>query len=201
VFLKGVLVEVLKDGKGTERLQKISDFTIDQINTVCRTIPVGKIVEKGTSSGVKSNGLIKPPVNPILINPPFSTCTLEANEITSTGTVAAEGAAVDVAKYTIRGNLDASQITDKGNHVIAFQIVHILRPIQSAEKIFSLTISDNNYLVGRVIVDPQFNGETQILPFTLQNVFTDCIKIPFVSGQMAIGINDPSAFGAQLWPR
>jgi hypothetical protein len=199
-FLKGIIVLHLSDGS----IRKLSDFNIDRIDTVCRSIPVGKEVIKGKSLttrdsvGGSTRASLKP-VNIAKINPPFETCLTSKGEVPSEGwiTDSDQRLNVDVAKYSIQGFINPNSIKKSGNQVIAFVIVHSMNPIgqSMATQPVLLRDSDSNYLLGRLVIDPSLDGNGQVLPFNLQEISTDCIKNPFVSDPTSIGVNDASVFG------
>jgi hypothetical protein len=105
----------------------------------------------------------------------------------------------DVAKYVIRGEINPSRLIElSGNQKFAITMYVDLAP-QNAPSIKPLRIMDSNNIIAATLqTNPGKTGDWGVSSLLLDEIYTACDTIPFVSRPMAIGDDSPSDFTTQI---
>lgn len=104
----------------------------------------------------------------------------------------AGGDKVDVAKYTIRGLIDVSEIDTSGDRQnMVVKIYNDLRRGLAGSEQTVRIFDSNNQFASVIQIDPSLKSDWTSVNFVLRELSTDCQQIPFVDRPMQIG-KDPS---------
>jgi hypothetical protein len=180
------------DAKQTAQPPKITK-AIEQAQNQPQTNPKASAILSLPAGATTSDQLLSAQAirTPSLATTPGLTASAAINKEGSTFPV-------DIAKYVVRGVINKNQFSGvKNDQDIIFTMIVDLNPLTPPQDKPSSVSDTSDLVAANIQVNPGSRTSWQVGGFLVNEIYTVCSLVPFVSKPLAIG-DDPGDFGTQV---